>query len=339
MLAKTVLPEQCQPAIFVIRFSENTTVDSRLLEYFLRVAELGSINKAAADLQLSQPALSRHIAALEHEMGTRLFTRSQGGVVLTDGGKLLADRARPLLRQFAVLKEQVGEMAAGQVAMGIPPSWQSVFTVPLVARMVAQFPGVALRVHEGVSHVLRDAMFAGLLDLCIVPFATTPAAGYRQTALVREPLVLVGNTAAGLRPDEPTPVSRLDGVGLVMPGRPNVLRTLVEHTLARKGMAFKLAVETDTLTLCLDLARRGVGHTVVPACALHAHRLGQGISWSPVRGLAVTWALCENQARTHSQAVREARRLVFETVADALAAPDWLGAEAASAAVRKPASA
>ena len=93
-----------------------------------------------------------------------------------------------------------------------------------------------------------------------------------------------------------------------------MLRTLVEHTLARKGMTFRLAVETDTLTLCLDLARRGVGHTVVPACAVHAHVTGQSICWSPVRGLNMTWALCENQGRMHSQAVREGRRLVFETV-------------------------
>jgi LysR family nitrogen assimilation transcriptional regulator len=310
-------------------------MDSKLLEYFLRVAELGSINKAAADLHLSQPALSRHIAALEHAMGTQLFTRTQGGVVLTDGGKLLSDRARPLLHQFGILKEQVAEKAAGQVAIGIPPSWQHVFTSQLVERMVEQFPGVALRVHEGVSNVLRDYMFAGLLDLCIVPFATTPAAGYRQTALVREPLVVVGNAAAGLRPEEPAQPARLDGVKLVLPGRPNLLRAQVEHTLARKGMAFRLAVETDTLTLCLDLARRGVGYTVVPACAVHSHGLGDSISWAPVRGMYMTWALCENQARTHSQAVREGRRLVFSTVANALASGEWFGAEAASAALGK----
>src|SRR6266576_3921569 len=115
-------------------------MESRILEYYLRVAELGSINKAAADLHLSQPALSRHIAALEHEMGTQLFTRTQAGVVLTEGGKLLSDRARPLLRQFGIIKEQVASTAAGQVAIGIPPSWQQVFTSHLVVRMVDQFP-------------------------------------------------------------------------------------------------------------------------------------------------------------------------------------------------------
>lgn len=304
-------------------------MDSRVLEYFLRVAELGSINKAAADLHLSQPALSRHVASLEHEMRTRLFTRTQAGVTLTEGGKLLADRARPLLRQFAILKEQVGEMAAGQVAIGIPTSWQHVFTAPLVERMTELFPNVTLRVHESVSHVLRDYMFAGLLDLCIVPFATTPAAGYRQTALVREPLVLVGNENSRLRSDEPAPVSRLDGVKLVLPGRPNVLRAQVENTLARKGMTFRVAVETDTLTLCLELARRGVGHTVVPACAIHRRGLIDALSWAPLREMYMTWALCENQARSHSLAVREGRRLAFDVVAEALASGEWFRAEAA----------
>ena len=53
------------------------------LQYFLRVAELGSINRAALDLNLSQPALSRNIAALEHEVGTALFLRRRDGVKLT----------------------------------------------------------------------------------------------------------------------------------------------------------------------------------------------------------------------------------------------------------------
>jgi LysR family nitrogen assimilation transcriptional regulator len=310
-------------------------MDSRLLEYFLRVSELGSINKSAVDLRLSQPALSRHIAALEHEMGTQLFARTQQGVTLTDEGKLLADRARPLLRQFAILKEQVGDLAAGQVAIGIPPSWQQVVTAPLVDRMSTESPGVKLRVHEGVSHILRDTMFAGLLDLTIMPFATIPAAGHHQTALVREPLVLVGDGSAGLSSESAVPVSRLDGAKLVLPGRPNIIRALVENTLVRKGMTFKAVVETDTLSLCMDLARRGIGLTVVPACSLAARDVDESLSWAPVRGLYVTWALFENQARSHSPAVRECRRMLIDTVVQALQGEAWFGAEASNPTIVK----
>jgi LysR family nitrogen assimilation transcriptional regulator len=302
-------------------------MDSQLLEYFLRVTELGSINKAAADLQLSQPALSRYIASLEREMGTPLFIRSQGGVKLTDPGQLLADRARPLLRQFNIVKEQVGERAAGQLAVGIPPSWQHVFTSAFVSKMVKQYPGVRLRIYEGVSNVLRDHMLAGLLDLCIIPFDSSPADGYRQTPLVRDPLVLVNQPGSGLDGSTPVQLSKLDGLKLVLPGRANVLRVQIEHALTRKGMEFCMAVETDTLTLCLDLARARVGATVVPACALHQHGLGQSIEWAPIRGVFITWALFENEARSHSPAVREGRSLVLSTLSETLDADIWPGVE------------
>tara|TARA_A100000171_G_scaffold27864_1_gene25925 strand:- start:33 stop:992 length:960 start_codon:yes stop_codon:yes gene_type:complete len=302
-------------------------MEPRLLEYMLRVAELGSINKAATDLHVSQPALSRHIAALEKEMGTKLFQRSQGGVKLTDSGKLLADKARPLLRQLSIIKEQVGEMAAGQLAIGIPPSWNQVFTTGYISQLVQRHPDIKLRVHEGVSHILREQMLAGILDLCVIPFDFAPPTGFKQTPLAREPLVVVGGKHSGLSPDNPVPLNKLDGVKLVLPGRPNQLRVQIEHMLARKGFRFNGAVETDTLSLCLQLAKEGFGLTVVPACAVSTSILDQSIHWSPIKRLYLTWSLFENQSRSHSQAVREGKKLVFETIQNAMEKQNWYGLE------------
>jgi LysR family transcriptional regulator, nitrogen assimilation regulatory protein len=302
-------------------------MDSRLLEYFLRVAELGSINKAAADLHLSQPALSRHVAALEHEFGAPLFHRTQAGVSLTESGKLLSDRARMLLRQFALLKEQVREQVAGQVAIGIPPSWQEVITVPFIEGMAAAHPGVFLRLYEAVSHMLREYMVAGLLDLAVMPFEEVAPAGYSQIPLAREPLVLVRASSEGV-PSEAVSVSSLSGIRLVLPGRSNVLRVLIEHALRRKSVDFRIELEADTLQLCLAVARAGLAATIAPASALHDRTMNQGLSWVPVGGMLVTWALFENQARTHSQAVVQGRKLVMSTVAERLASSKWVGAEA-----------
>lgn len=304
-------------------------MDVRLLESFLRVAELGSINRAAADLNLSQPALSRHVASLEHEMGAELFSRSHGGVRLTDAGQLLAERLRPLLRQFASLKQQVGEKAAGQLTVGISPSWHHVFTTEFVAAMVAQRPAVSLRIYEDVSHVLRDHMMAGLLDLCIAPFDASRSAGYKQTALVREPLMLVGALTDELKPEAPAPVTALDGRRLVLPGRSNALRNQVENGMIRKGLQFHLALETDTLALCMDFARLGIGYTVVPAGALCEPGLGDCVSWTPLRGMYLTWALFENEDRSHSHAVSEGRSLALRVISKSLKTRRWQGVERA----------
>lgn len=306
-------------------------MDSQLIEYFLRVAELGSINKAAADLRLSQPSLSRHIALLEHQIRAKLFTRTQGGVQLTEAGTLLLERARPVLRQLARLVEQVGDRAAGQLSVGVPPSWQHMFTSNYIARLVEQYPEVSLRVHEGASHELRDMMHAGMLDLAVVPFEGSPPNGYVHTPLIREPLILVSKKKTQLRPDKPVPLSRMHNLRLALPGKPNVVRTQIENTLSRKGFEFSSAFEIDAMSLSIQLARQGVADTVTPCCAISGNpRLESEVSWSPIRGMYMTWALCENSARSHSQAVREGQRLLFQLVDEIVVSGKWLGAERAS---------
>ncbi|RAR51226.1 LysR family nitrogen assimilation transcriptional regulator [Paraburkholderia unamae] len=301
-------------------------MDSQLIEYFLRVADLGSINRAASDLRLSQPALSRHIALLEHQIGVKLFTRTKGGVVPTEAGRLLYERARPVLRQLEILVEQVGSRAAGQLSVGFPPSWRHLFTAQYVQALVAHYPGVSLRVHEDVSHALREVMHSGMLDIAIIPFEGGSPAGYRHTALLREPLVLVSNKRARLRPEKPVPLSHLDNLKLALPGKPNVIRTQIEHALARQGYAFKSIVEIDAMHLSIDLAREGSAHTVTPCCAVSAMS-DQDVSWAPVRGMYITWALCENTARSHSAAVLEGRRLVLEQLSSIVAQGTWFGAQ------------
>lgn len=300
-------------------------MDFRLLELFLRVAETGSINRAAAALNLSQPALSRHMAALEHAMGASLLVRTRGGVRLTEAGTLLCDRARPLLRQAAILKEQVGERAAGQLSIGTPPAWQATFTSPFAAAMLERHPGVRLRIHEGTSGVLGDVLAAGLLDLAIVPHQPTPPPGYASTSIAEEPLAVVGGREADLRRDEPVEPGWLRGRNLILPGAPNVLRRLVEEAMRRGGHAPEVVAEVDTLGLCLDLARRGLGLTVVPISSLADGLLGDRISWSPMPEVTVAWALLENEARGHAAAVRQGRRLalgiVREHVGEVAASP------------------
>lgn len=304
-------------------------MESKLIEYFLRVVELKSINRAAADLHLSQPALSRHIASLEHQIGARLFTRTQGGVVPTEAGWLLQSRARPVLRQLATLVEQVGARAAGQLSIGVPPSWQHLFTTRYISRLIEEYPGVSLRIYEGVSHELRESMQAGLLDLAIVPYDRAPPADYRYFELVREPLVLVSSSKTGLDPAAPVPLSRLNKLALALPGRNNAIRAYIEDALMRENLVFSLAFEIDAMDLSMELAREGKVHTVTPCCAVSASRRWKDeISWSPIRDTSFTWALCENTARSYSPAVREGVNQVFRLVDSIVASGSWLGAQA-----------
>lgn len=302
-------------------------MNSKLLEYFLRVAELGSINKAAVDLRLSQPALSRNISLLEHEMGTGLFVRGRGGVRLTEPGKLLFERARPLLRQFAVLKEEIGELAQGQVSVGFPPSWRSVLTAEFAETLLSSNSGIQIRIHEAVSHSLRKQIAEGLLDICIAPADNTASEAYRQTQIVHEPLVLAGGPSSQLSPDKSIPITALERLPMIIPSRPNLMRAKFEHAMAISGVELSVSIETDTLALCLELSARDAGYTVVPRCAVLNMPETSAVRWAPIEGLPVVWSMFVNTRRTHSQAVRYCRNEIIRITKATIAAKRWSGAK------------
>ena len=105
-------------------------MDLNQLEYFLRVAELGSINRAAKELGLSQPALSRSLSQLEHDLGQQLVVRCRTGITITEAGSVLASRGLALLREAGAIREELANDPAGRVVLGMPAALRHLITLP-----------------------------------------------------------------------------------------------------------------------------------------------------------------------------------------------------------------
>jgi len=100
-------------------------MDLKQLEYFVRVAELGSFTRAAHVLNIAQPALSRQVRLLEVELRQNLLVRNGRGAIPTEAGKLLLDHGRGILHQVERAREDLGRVRgalAGRVAIGLPPT-------------------------------------------------------------------------------------------------------------------------------------------------------------------------------------------------------------------------
>ena len=100
-------------------------MDLKQLEYFVRVAELGSFTRAAVALDVAQPALSRQVRQLEVELRQNLLIRNGRGAAPTEAGKLLLEHGRGILHQVERAREELGRVRgalAGRVAIGLPPS-------------------------------------------------------------------------------------------------------------------------------------------------------------------------------------------------------------------------
>ena len=241
-------------------------MDLRQLEYFVRVAELGSFTKAAVALDVAQPALSRQVRLLEVELRQNLLTRNGRGAVATEAGKLLLEHGRGILHQVQRAREELGRVRgslAGRVALGLPPRVAKVLTVPLIREFRQRMPDATLSVSEGLSVGMQESLATGRLDIALL-YNAAPSPDIELTPLLEEPLFLVqrrsGKTAA--KP-KPVPLREIAKLPLVIPSRPNAIRMLVEAELASLGCRPQVALEIDGVAAILDLVADGAGNAIL----------------------------------------------------------------------------
>ncbi len=224
-----------------------SAMDVRQLRYFLGIVEQGSLSRAAEFLHVAQPALTLHLKRLEDELGCQLVERSSRGVIPTEFGHRLAQRAKALLENLNHLRDEVRGMAtapAGTASVGIPTSLGSILTVPLVMATRERFPLVRLRVAEGLSGHMQDWLLAGLVDLAVV-FGDAPLPGLVAQAVMREPLAFIAPRDDTLAAGRTT--MNL-GDALVLPQRTRGKRSRVAITKGTVRMLSMAASKCASLT-------------------------------------------------------------------------------------------
>ena len=151
---------------------------------------------------------------------------------------------------------------------------------------------------------------------------------FAATPLLHEGLMLVGDRKAELRLDAPAPLSHLGAAQLILPGRSNVISAQVENALRRSGLPYQNRFEAESLSLCLELTRRGLGYMVMPYSAMH-HQLeiGGDLSAAPIRTLSVTWQLHVNRARRNAMPTRSVIAMLAKQVKSAISEGGWRFAE------------
>lgn len=271
-------------------------MDLKQLEYFVRVAEVGSFTRAAAALDIAQPALSRQIRLLEVELHQNLLTRNGRGATPTEAGKLLLEHGRGILHQVSRAKEELGRVRgalAGRVAIGMPPSVSRVVAVPLIREFRRTMPDATLSIMEGLTVSMHEALLTGRLDIALL-YNATPAPGIELTPLVDEPLFLVERQTAKTtdkKPAKPRPrpvtLRDLADFPLVIPSRPNAIRMQVETELAAVGQRPNVVLEIDGVATILDLIQDGAGCAVLTRHAVSTSAYPQAFACRPITGPAM----------------------------------------------------
>jgi len=310
-----------------------TMLDLRKLQHFVQVAELGSFTKAAAITATAQSALSRQVGELEADFGTMLLHRTGRGVVPTELAVRMLPRMKALLLEAEQLLQDVRASQGkqvGQVDLAVLASLGTSLLTPLLSRVSDRFPGIQMRVREGLTEHIDEWLVTGRIDLGVLySDRRNPAPG--DELLFNCDLFLVAGLGDKIARKQTIPLRQLAALPIVMPGLPNSLRVVVENVWKEHGVALNVVMELDSIATMKELVHSSQRYTVLPLCAVQREvssgllRASRIVEPSITRSVLLASSTQRPISRASVEVARVVRELVKELIQSGQVAGGTLG--------------
>lgn len=243
-------------------------MDLNQLESFLKIAETGSVTRAAELLHLTQPAVTRQMAALERDLGVPILERSGRGIRLTRGGELLLDyaqRALALLEEGRQRIQDESQGESGRISIGAGVTTSIVQLPGWLRQLRETSPSAEIIVRTGESREVTQWVMDRELDLGIV---TSPRQmpHLRVVPLFEEEIGLV---APGDHPlaNRRMKAAELESAPLILFPRGNGFRDFLEQTFAAQDVSLRPKMENDSVEVLKSFVAMGLGMTFLPLAA------------------------------------------------------------------------
>ena len=258
------------------------------LRTLVRVVDAGGLTRAAEQLGLTQPAVTKQLNQLERELAVKLLRRQGRGVRLTPAGEVLYHYARRLIHLAEQAEDAVHalyEPGHGEVRLGAVSTVGLTALPTVLARFSARYPLVKVRVQMAEIQENVDRLLQGDLELALV---TVPVAHPQIVSLplYPDPVVLVASpeTAARLRlPLPPDVVSSLDQISYQAPSR---FRSFVDGMLEQHGILPRVIMEFNSHEAIRAMVELGLGVAFMPRSVVRADLEAGRLAVLPVEGLA-----------------------------------------------------
>lgn len=279
-------------------------MDLQDLAAFVATADRGSFSQAAEQLHLTQPAISKRIAALEQRAGHLLFDRVARQISLTDAGRTLLPYARAVLqgvedgqRALSHLTDQIG----GRLSIGTSHHIGLHRLPPVLKHFTQQYPDVDLDIHFMDSEIACQDVLAGKLELGIVTLPLEVLPHLEQRRIWPDPLAVVVAPEHPLAGKRRVHLADLATWPAVLPDAATYTHRIVKAALNHHGVSPRIRLATNYLETLKMLAATGLGWSVLPLSMVDASlRVLKLPELQLRRELGVVW----HERRTLSSAAR-----------------------------------
>jgi DNA-binding transcriptional LysR family regulator len=279
-------------------------MDIANLRAFVAIAESASFSTAAANLHLTQPAISKRVAALENSFGARLFDRIGRRVSLTEAGQALLPRAQRILaelddsrRALSNLSGQVG----GVLRLGTSHHIGLHRLPPTLRTFVTRYPDVELDLRFMDSEAACHAVETGNLELAIVTLPPVARPSLQLIPVWDDPLAVVCAPEHPLAQQRHVQLSDLSDYPAILPASSTYTRQIAEQAFSELGLTLRSSLSTNYLETIKMLVSVGLGWSLLPQTMVD-----QQLRALPVQGLQLqrTLGLVHHRERTLSNAAR-----------------------------------
>jgi LysR family transcriptional activator of glutamate synthase operon len=303
-------------------------LELRHLIYFEAVARHQHVSRAAAELSIAQPAISKQLHDLEHELGgVALFERVGRNVRLTEAGQALLEHVRVILAQVeaarAEIRERVG-LRSGRASIGAPPTVGMRLLPGALALFNQRYPALELVLREGGTQTMLSLLETGEVDLAVV---TLPVArrSLHVTTLFTEELVVVVPSAHRLAGRTSVAFTELSDESFLLYPRGYGMRDNTLAACQQAGFTPRIVLDGGEMDMVLRLAETGLGIALMPRLALDDTRRLIALPVSD-QLLQRTMALVSREDRALAPAARALREFLEIQL---MRQPEPPGAEAA----------
>ena len=242
-------------------------MDIASLQAFITVADTGSFSQASDRLYLTQPAISKRIAALESELNNRLFDRIGRQINLTEAGNALLPRARRILQEIEdsrrTLKNLSGK-TAGELRIGTSHHIGLHRLPPILRAYTKQFPDVELDIQFMDSEQACRAVEHGELEMGIVTLPLSKSEVLHSQRIWPDPLSIVVSKTHPLAQIKKLTINQLVEHKAILPAHGTFTREVIEQTFAKQQLQVNIGLVTNYLETIKMMVSVGLGWSVLP---------------------------------------------------------------------------
>lgn len=241
-------------------------METRVMRYFLKIAELGNMSKAAEELHITQPTLSRQIKALEQSMHAQLFVRANKKMTLTNAGILFQQRAQGILQMIDKTTQDIQDQKElnGIVSIGCVESSVAAYLNRLIDEFHQQHPKIRFSLYDADGDDIREKIDRNLIDLGFV-LSPVEIAKYDYLALPVDDHwgLVVPKDSKIAEQDELLP-NQLAKLPLIVPAR-SIVQNEVQSWVKIPSKQLNIVGSQNLLSNSLPLVKSGIGDVLCAA--------------------------------------------------------------------------